>query len=268
MEKIILDKDEVVGLIPAAGKASRLGNMPLSKELYPVGFENKGGIRVPKTVSSYLLDQMADAGILCFHIILRKGKWDIPDYYGGGEQFNKKICYQVADYGYGVPFSINQAYPFIKDKTVAFGFPDILIKPPGVFNQLITKFNTGNKLDVIFGMFPSPDLLNDDKVDNAGNEIKHRHLKTEKGKQLNYTWIVAVWRPSFSGFLNDYLNYLIQSKNNSELLEKEYRLDDIFILAQSKGFNIEYVFFENGKYIDIGTPQRLMKAKSFTESML
>ncbi len=45
---------EIIGLIPAAGQATRLAPLPCSKELYPIGLE-RGGAR-PKVVCEYLLD--------------------------------------------------------------------------------------------------------------------------------------------------------------------------------------------------------------------
>lgn len=77
---------EVVGLIPAGGQATRLSPLPLSKELYPIGFQSiskDGGMR-PKVVCQYLLERMKFAGITKAFIILRSGKWDIPAYLGDG----------------------------------------------------------------------------------------------------------------------------------------------------------------------------------------
>ena len=34
---------EIIGVIPAAGRATRLGPLPCSKELFPVGFQNTDG---------------------------------------------------------------------------------------------------------------------------------------------------------------------------------------------------------------------------------
>ena len=51
---------EIVGLIPAAGRATRLAPLPCSKELVPIGFQTAadGADRRPKPVSQYLLDRM------------------------------------------------------------------------------------------------------------------------------------------------------------------------------------------------------------------
>jgi glucose-1-phosphate thymidylyltransferase len=78
---------EIIGLIPAAGQATRIAPLPCSKELYPIGFRTvpgSDGLR-PKAVSHYLLEKMQIAGVRKAYFILRQGKWDIPAYWGDGE---------------------------------------------------------------------------------------------------------------------------------------------------------------------------------------
>ena len=263
MKNSTLYSENIVGLIPAAGKATRLGKIPFSKELFPIGFEEKEGDQRPKTVSSYLIDQMADAGIKSIHYVIRKDKWDIPNYYGGGKEHNISICYQIADYSYCVPFSINQAYPFIKDKTIALGFPDIIIKPRNVFNQLIKKLNSNVETDFVLGMFPSNLEIIKDEMDIIGNRTKNHYLNNKKDKNLNFTWIIAIWRPTFTKFLNKYLENLVNSYTETELLKNECQLSDILAAAISNDLISEYVFFENGDHIDIGIAERLVKARTF-----
>ena len=56
---------EVIGLIPAAGQATRLSPLPCSKELFPIGFgaSKTGHNLVPKVVCQHLLEKMRLAGI-------------------------------------------------------------------------------------------------------------------------------------------------------------------------------------------------------------
>lgn len=262
-----LNNEDIVGLIPAAGKATRLGHIPLSKELYPIGFEVLNGVQSPKTVSSYLLDQMEGAGISSFHFVLRNGKWDIPAYYKGGAEFNRNFSYHIADYSYGVPFSINQAFPFLKKKVVALGFPDILIKPEKIYKELSEKLFDDKETSVVLGLFPSPDPLKWDmvKLDDKKN-IQNIFIKAEKGKHLKYAWVVAMWKPLFTEFLNNYINELLSNNSPEELLVSECQLSDIYLSAISKGIKIDTVIFEEGKCMDIGTPERLIKAGAFLET--
>jgi len=67
---------EVAGVIPAAGWATRIGPLPCSKEILPVGFHtaDDGSSAQPKAIISYLLDKIQFAGIRKVYIVLRKGK--------------------------------------------------------------------------------------------------------------------------------------------------------------------------------------------------
>ena len=76
---------EVIGLIPCGGHATRISPLPCSKELFPVGLHKlpDGSERV-KVASHALLEKMRIGGVRTAFSILRKGKWDIPEYYGDG----------------------------------------------------------------------------------------------------------------------------------------------------------------------------------------
>ena len=121
---------ELVGLLPAGGKASRVSPLPCSKEIYPIGFRRMGenGISRPKVVCHYLLENMRSAGATKAYIVLRKGKWDIPAYLRDGEMLNMNLAYLIMRLPLGVPYTVDQAYPFVKDAFVAFGFPDIIFE--------------------------------------------------------------------------------------------------------------------------------------------
>ena len=96
--------EEVVGLIPAGGKAARIAPLPCSKELYPIGLRpaDDGHGSRPKVVSHYLLEKMRFAGITKAYIVLRPGKWDIPAYFGDGALLNIDLAYLML----GAPFGV------------------------------------------------------------------------------------------------------------------------------------------------------------------
>ena len=87
--------EEIVGLIPAGGQAKRLGALPCSKELYPIGFRKaeQDGV-LPKVACHYTLEKMRAAGITEIYIVLKEGKWDIPTYLGDGA---------IAGCAFGIP---------------------------------------------------------------------------------------------------------------------------------------------------------------------
>jgi glucose-1-phosphate thymidylyltransferase len=68
---------EMIGLLPAAGHATRLTPLPLSKELYPIGFyQDSANQPKPKVVSHYLLENMQQAGVKKAFFIIRSSKID------------------------------------------------------------------------------------------------------------------------------------------------------------------------------------------------
>ncbi len=253
-----------VGLIPAAGRATRLGHLPLSKEVYPIGFEKINEIDVPKVVSSYLLEDMYKAGVTEFHFILRHGKWDIPAYYKSGGRYSYNICYHIAEYSYGVPFSVNQAYPFIKDKIVTLGFPDILINPKTAYINIVDELNKSYDNSIVLGLIPStkPEkgdmVVYDDKM-----RITDIFIKSPDHTHLKYAWIIAAWRPEFSTFLNDFVKRELATKSEAELLNKDYQMGETIIAAIKAGMKVKGVLFENGSFIDIGTPSDLQFASEY-----
>ncbi len=259
-----LKMKKTAGIIPCAGMGSRLGRLPFSKELYPIGQKKEGGKTVPKVVCDYLIDQMTEAGISDIHFVLRKGKWDIPGYYGGGLSGGFNACYHIADYGYGVPFSVNQVFPFIKDRTVVFGFPDILFRPENAYQRLLERLDDNDEPAIVLGVMPvsKPEKWDMVELDNEQN-VKRLVIKSAHGKQLSYGWTIAAWNPGFSEFLNKRISQLLTEKTSMEFEEDEIHFGHIVMDAVDMGFTVKGVIFDNGRCLDIGTPEDLSASTLF-----
>ena len=115
-------------------------------------------------IGHYLLEKMRLAGITKAYIILRKGKWDIPAYFGDGKILDMHLSYLMMDLPYGVPYTLDQAHPFLKDKLVALGFPDVLLKPQDSFVRLLKKQMETNS-DILLGLYPTDQPHKMDVVD-------------------------------------------------------------------------------------------------------
>ncbi|RUY83285.1 nucleotidyltransferase family protein, partial [Mesorhizobium sp. M7A.F.Ca.CA.001.08.2.1] len=74
----------MLGIVPAAGRGSRIQPLGFSKELLPVGSRIDGQTERPCAVSEYLVRRMVRAGVdkICF--IIGSGKSDILEYYAAG----------------------------------------------------------------------------------------------------------------------------------------------------------------------------------------
>ncbi len=249
---------EVIGLVPAAGWASRLAPIPCSKEVYPVGFEainNDKGLR-PKVVSHYLLENMRSADIKKAYIILRENKWDIPSYFGDGKLVDMHISYLMMDLPYGVPYTLDQAYPFVQDALVALGFPDIMFQPDNAYVNVIDKqAETGS--DIVLGLFPTDRPHKNDMVElDINGRIRALHIKPEN-TQLTYTWQIAVWTPTFTEYMHNYVSDRKESDNPEQ--QKELFVGDVIQAAIGDKMLIDSVLFKEGKCLDIGTPEDLVK---------
>lgn len=255
---------EVVALLPAAGRSRRLAPLPCSKEILPVGFGAVPGCdgKRPRVVSHYLFECLQQGGVHKGYVVIRQGKWDIPAYWGDGSRIGMDLAYVAIEDSSGPPDTLDRAYPFVKDKIVAFGFPDIIFRPTDVFAKLLARLDR-RPADVVLGLFPAHDSKLMDMVDmDASNRVRALQLKPRKS-QLRYAWVCAVWTPVFTEFLHQFLESS-RRESGARMLGNR-RIDpggDIPVGAVIRAairarLHVEGVTFPTGRYIDIGTPQAL-----------
>lgn len=257
---------QVVGLVPAAGSGKRIAPLPCSKELFPIGFQRSEGNSEPrpKVVSHYLLEKFRVAGITTAYIVLREGKWDIPAYFGDGTMLDMHLAYVVISDSCGPPDTLDRAYPFVQNKLIAFGFPDILFTPDDVFGQLLQQQLSTNA-DMVLGLYPAHDhrLMDMIRVDARGRVTE---LVLKPGQtDLHYAWVCAVWAPTFTQFLHDFV-----PSDEARQYQREggHQIDPqgdlpvgaVIQAAIRQGIRVDGVTFPMGTYIDIGTPGDLAKA--------
>src|SRR4051794_23541471 len=124
------------GIIPAAGRGSRIQPLAFSKELLPVGSRLENGVERPCAVSEYLVKRMIRGGAdkICF--VISPGKSDILAYYGGG--YNEAaIAYVVQPQASGLCDAIFRAAPLIgRDEPVIVGLPDTIWFPETALAEL------------------------------------------------------------------------------------------------------------------------------------
>jgi glucose-1-phosphate thymidylyltransferase len=260
---------DYIGLVPAGGSASRLSPLPFSKELYPVGFDRIGNDTVlkPKVVSHFLLEGIRRAGVEKAYIILRPGKWDLPDYFKGGSMIDLSLGYLVTDLPFGVPYTLDQAYPFVKNDYVAFGFPDIIYSPQNAFSQLIKKQITTNA-DIVLGLFEATNCNKVDMVEtDANGQIIDIRIKPQE-TNLHHTWLNAVWSPKFTEFLHvfvkDHKNDLMSLHSDLDVdAIQEVFIGEVIRSAGKHNLKTQTLVFNQGRYLDIGTPEDVVKAVTF-----
>jgi dTDP-glucose pyrophosphorylase len=128
------------GIIPAAGRGSRIQPLAFSKELLPVGSRREGARERPCAVSEYLLERMVKAGVdkVCF--VISPGKSDIMEYFGAS--FGPAtIAYVVQPEPLGLCDAIFRAAPLIAgEDSVVVGLPDTIWFPDDALNALPDGF--------------------------------------------------------------------------------------------------------------------------------
>lgn len=200
------------GIIPAAGRGSRIQPLAFSKELLPVGSRWDGPSERPMAVSEHLIERMLSAGVdkICF--IISPGKSDILEYFGG-EVGGARICYVVQAAPAGLCDALFRVLPFVgDDEAVCVGLPDTIWFPAEGFSALD---DTG----LSFLLFPveSPQLF--DAVDfDEGRNVRHIDVKKPHPRS-HWVWgafkvtggvlraLHALWREP--GGNDEYLGTLI-----------------------------------------------------------
>jgi dTDP-glucose pyrophosphorylase len=168
------------GIIPAAGRGSRIQPLAFSKELLPVGSRLDGAAERPCAVSEYLVERLILGGAdkLCF--VISPGKSDILAYFGAGSAA-APAAYIVQPQPNGLCDAIFRAAPLIsQSETVAIGLPDTVWFPSDALRHLPDDA-------LAFLLFPveRPELF--DAVVTEGDEVREIQVK-RKDARSNWIW--------------------------------------------------------------------------------
>ena len=246
---------ELIAVVPAAGRATRISPLPFSKELYPIALQRSGAAAHPKVVAHHMFEYLRRAGIRKAYVVLREGKWDIPAYFGSGaELLDMQLAYLVTRVPYGSPFSVDAAYPFVRDATVALGFADILLWPDDLYARTLARLEQRGA-DVALALVPCDRPHTSDMVEFADDgRVRRFVIKQREPTGLEYSWAAAVWTPAFTRFLHDYLEECVRS---GEAQRRELFVGDVMQAAVDRGMHVDAEPFPSGGYLDIGSPEML-----------
>lgn len=244
----------VIGLIPAAGRASRLGPLPCSKEIMPLNLAREGDDvgTGPRVACHHLLECFGTAGIDQVFLVLREGKWDIPAYLCCQPVRGVELAYVAIESTGSVPETLSRAQPFLSHSRVALGFPDVLFEPKDAYSHLAQRQEEWG-CDVILGLFPCYNPPITDMVDLAPDgrvlEIQVRPAVSD----LSFNWLLALWAPRFTAFL-------AETMARPQVEGKELQLGAVFNHARAAGLDFRGVRFPDGYFLDIGTVEGYAEA--------
>jgi glucose-1-phosphate thymidylyltransferase len=242
------DPSDIVGLVPAAGRARRLPGLAGSKEAQPVDAN--------RVISQDLLDALARAGVGTAFVVVRAGKWDLPELYGPGPpRVALRLAWLITRGTGSVPASLDLAYPFVRDRVVVTGFPDCRFHPADAIDQILRQHRESGR--IVLGLFPSDRPDKTDMVE-LGADGRVASLCVKPGDVgLRYTWLFAAWGPTFTEFLHEFLQGGEASQRQDELHTSE-----VFQAALDRGMAVDAVRFDDGEFLDIGTPEDLRRLRT------
>jgi glucose-1-phosphate thymidylyltransferase len=168
------------GIIPAAGRGSRIQPLAFSKELLPVGSRIQAGIERPCAVSEYLVERMILGGAdrICF--VIGPGKSDIMEYFGDNYA-GVPIAYVVQPRPGGLCDAVFRAGCVIAaGDDVIVGLPDTIWFPKAALSTLPAGV-------LSFLLFPveRPELF--DAVVLDGETVLEIQVK-KKGASSRWIW--------------------------------------------------------------------------------
>lgn len=251
-----------IAIIPAAGEGRRVAPLPGSKEVLPLGTQHLPGHDGPRVrvVSQHLLEALREGGADAAYWVLQDGKWDIPAYWGDGHRVGLPCAYLMVRHTYGVPFTIDQAYPFVNDRVVLLGFPDLLFRPADAFRTLRREL-AASGADLVLGCMPVDDPTTVDVVERAADgTVTAIHVKPE-ATTLREAWCLAAWGPRFTDWLHDRVAALVDDPDRrADAAAHERHLGHLIQAAIDEGLTVRAVPFPDGRFLDIGTPGALEAA--------
>jgi glucose-1-phosphate thymidylyltransferase len=93
---------------------------------------------------------------------------------------------------------------------------------------------------------------------DVSGQVREILIKQAEGARLYYTWSLAVWRPSFTEFLHEW----IKDADGASQLGRELFVGDVFIAAQAAGLRVDAAVVSSLGSLDAGTPETLALARS------
>jgi glucose-1-phosphate thymidylyltransferase len=240
--------EELIGLIPAAGKGVRLG-LPYPKELYPVIRDNRY-----KPISQFVVDNLTHIGVVHIIFVINDTKHQLIGYFGDGHRFDCNFSYVVQEPANrdnnstspGLAHALDAAYHLTRGKTVLFGMADTIMQPVDVFSRALELAEPQD--DVILVLFPTerPEKFGMVRLGENGKvvEIDDKPQQTD----LKDMWGCIIWRSRFT----EYLHECVNKKGISDFAR-------IMNNAIQKGFTFRGIQNTDGVYIDLGTYDEIME---------
>jgi glucose-1-phosphate thymidylyltransferase len=250
-----VEDGEFVGIIPAAGIASRLKPSRYAKELLPVAYlvDDHASATMPVPVITLSLRALKTACVRRCVVAISDRKPELMRFVGDGSEFGLQVAYVQQTLPSGLSRAVELASSWVRDCYTCLLLPDTIIYPATAMSTLCEVMRE-NRADVVLGVFPTdtPQQLGPVRFSSNGR-VQEVFDKPESTNIYN-TWAMAVWSPAFGELLHDCLQ---KSENQP--------LGVIFNEAVKLGMDVRASWFPDGSFVDIGTVKGLSKMLQLAE---
>ncbi len=240
---------DFVGVIPAAGLASRLGPLGYPKELLPITYvAGDGGHLRPMPVIEASFRQLREAGVGRALVITSDRKPELMQYLGNGGGIGLDLAFLQQARADGLASAVALALPWTRGANACLLLPDTIVRPESALKQVRALFESA-KADLVLGVLPTekPKELGPVRFDTAMRviEVQDKPVETD----LDNSWAMAAWGQAFAELLSQSV------KQNPAIA-----LGGVFQQAVDAGLNVRAVWFPGGAFYDVGTPKGLAEA--------
>ncbi|MEM6701731.1 MAG: sugar phosphate nucleotidyltransferase [Acidobacteriota bacterium] len=240
-------KRRLVAVLPAAGSATRLGELGGSKEALELS-PGSGPI------IGHALRGAAQAGAERVCVVTRESKTDLIDVLGDGAAFGVPVEVHTTAPTPSAVHTLCVALRGLGDVDVMLAYPDLLVRPANAFLEVARRHGR-SPADVTLAVLPSqrPDKADMVRLDADGRPVEL--VIKDPSCALRYTWGLAVWGPRFT-------ELLVRRADARSGGERELYVGDVLRESIERGFTLDAVRFEDGVVVDVGTPGDLERART------
>lgn len=254
MSSAVTSGGRPVGLLPAAGRGVRFGASGYIKELFPLLFTAEGDARLlePRPVCELALRAIRGAGADQCLVLVSPEKAEVLRVLGSGDGLELSLAYLVQPEPRGLPHAVRCARRWLQDADVVFALPDTIVLPRDALARVHAHRRQAGA-DLALGVFPveEPERLGPVEMAPDG-EVLGIHDKPGHGRWRN-SWGVASWSRRFTDFCSEWDEARRPGTG-------EAALGHAFEAARQAGLAVTALLFEDGRFLDIGTPAGLRAA--------
>lgn len=233
-------KQLFIGIIPAAGAATRLRPFSYPKELMPVAFEAcaDGGYRpvVALDLAFTSVRQVTDRCI----VVISTEKQELARY--AMSNSGLKTIHIVDDNPTGLLGSLRRALEWFPESHFCLALPDTIISPSTAMREVCEVLRDEPLTDLVLGVFPTTEASRLGPVEYGPDLVVTKVFDKPSHPTVMNTWGIAAWNAQFTRFL-------LESSESDD-----YPIGLLFNQAVSQ-FSVRAAAFRNGHFVDIGTAQ-------------